>query len=99
MAYGARKVGYDVLSWAIPATDCSRSSGGNTTTRGRKSTGALQELRATMRDVFTVGLNYLPLRDLVIKFDYSYRRIGGNKYNSEDTFGLTVAYSGWFGSK
>ncbi len=58
-----------------------------------------QELPRYKRDVFTVGLNYLPLRDLVIKFDYSYRRIGGNKYNSEDTFGLTVAYSGWFGSK
>lgn len=46
-----------------------------------------------------MGLNYYLLSSLVLKFDYSHRRIGGNAYNSEDTFGVTLAYTGWFFSK
>lgn len=46
MAYGA-EVGYDVLSWANTRNRLFRSSGGNTTTRGRKSTGARKSCRAT----------------------------------------------------
>ena len=98
MAYGA-EVGYDVLSWANTRNRLFPFVRWEYYNTGQKIDRGAQELPRYKRDVFTVGLNYLPLRDLVIKFDYSYRRIGGNKYNSEDTFGLTVAYSGWFGSK
>lgn len=99
MAYGA-EVGYDVLSFA-PAVRSRlfpfvRYEYYNT---GQKIERGAQELPRYKRDLFVAGLNYCPIPSLAIKFDYSYRRIGGNRYNSEDTFGLTVAYSGWFASK
>ena len=98
MAYGA-EVGYDVLSFARTNNRLFPFVRYEYYNTGQKIERGAQELPRYKRDVFTVGLNYFPIRDLVIKFDYSYRRIGGDRYNSEDTFGLTVAYSGWFCSK
>lgn len=49
-----------------------------------------------------VGLNWFPLPNLVVKADYSMRRIGTSKvfgkgtYNSENEFSIGVAYVGWF---
>ena len=48
------------------------------------------------RELWTVGLNYLLLPNLVVKADYAMRRIDSGRYNNENTFGLSVAYTGWF---
>lgn len=44
----------------------------------------------------TAGLNWYALPNLVVKADYTTRRIGGGKYNSENEFGIGIAYIGWF---
>ncbi len=51
------------------------------------------------RDIFSFGLNYFILPNLVIKADYSIRRIDGGNLNNENTFGLSVGYTGWFVKK
>lgn len=48
---------------------------------------------------WTAGVNWYALPNLVVKADYTTRRIGGGKYNSENEFSLAVAYVGWFWSK
>lgn len=98
MSYGG-EVGYDVLSLAKTKGRLFPFVRYEYYNTGQKIERGAQELPRYKRDVFTVGLNYCPIPELAIKFDYSYRRIGGNKYNSEDTFGITIAYSGWFASK
>jgi hypothetical protein len=51
------------------------------------------------------GLNWRALPNLVVKADYTTRQIGTNKvfgkgpYNSENEFGIGVAYIGWFFKK
>ena len=45
---------------------------------------------------WTVGMNYYPFSDLVIKADYTWRSIASGKYNNENEFSLAIAYSGWF---
>jgi opacity protein-like surface antigen len=47
-------------------------------------------------DLLTVGLNYYILPNLVVKADYGMRRIDGGNYNYENTFGISVGYTGWF---
>lgn len=49
--------------------------------------------------MWTAGLNWRALPNLVFKADYTARRIGGGKYNNENEFALGVAYVGWFWSK
>ncbi len=46
--------------------------------------------------MWVAGLNYRPLPYIVIKADYTKRRIGGGKYNNENEFALGVAFAGWF---
>jgi hypothetical protein len=48
------------------------------------------------RNVFSFGFNYLPIREMVIKMDYSMRKLGDGAYNDENTFGLSIAFSGAF---
>jgi hypothetical protein len=48
------------------------------------------------RNVLTFGLNYLPLPELIIKMDYSMRKIDNGNYNNENTFGLSVSFAGTF---
>lgn len=49
-----------------------------------------------------LGLNWLPLPNLVVKADYSMRSIGTSKvfgkgdFNSENEFSIGIAYVGWF---
>ncbi len=50
-------------------------------------------------DLLTVGLNYYILPNLVVKADYAMRRIDGGNYNYENTFGISVGYTGWFTKK
>ena len=49
--------------------------------------------------MWTAGLNWRALPNLVFKADYTMRRIGGGKYNNENEFALGVAYVGWFWNK
>ena len=53
--------------------------------------------------MWTAGLNWYALPNLVIKADYATRQIGTNKvfgvsksYNSENEFSIGIAYIGWF---
>ena len=49
--------------------------------------------------MWTAGANWYALPNLVEKADYTTRKIGGGKYNSENEFSLAIAYIGWFLSK
>ena len=49
--------------------------------------------------MWTFGLNYRPIPQIIVKADYTTRRIGGGKYNSENEFALGVAFVGWFKGK
>jgi phosphate-selective porin len=49
--------------------------------------------------MWTAGANWYALPNLVVKADYTTRKIGGGKYNSENEFSLAIAYIGWFLSK
>jgi hypothetical protein len=49
--------------------------------------------------MWTFGVNYRPIPYIIIKADYTTRRIGGGKYNSENEFALGVAFTGWFKGK
>jgi len=46
--------------------------------------------------MWVAGINYRPLPYLVIKADYTKRRIGDGHYNNENEFALGVAFTGWF---
>lgn len=46
--------------------------------------------------VWVAGLNYRPLPCLVVKADYTKRRIGDGNYKAENEFALAVAFTGWF---
>ena len=52
--------------------------------------------------LWTFGLNWFALPNLVVKADYMTRQIGTNKvfgkgrYNSENEFSIGIAYVGWF---
>lgn len=56
--------------------------------------------------MWTVGLNWKPLPNLVVKADYTTRQIGEKSlfgrsgvYNSENEFAIGLAYVGWFFKK
>ena len=46
--------------------------------------------------MWTAGLNYRVGNGIVVKADYTTRRIGGGKYNSENEFAIGVAFNAWF---
>ncbi len=48
------------------------------------------------RDVVTGGINYYLNSQVALKADYSHRRIAMGDYNSENTIGLALVYTGWF---
>jgi ABC-type Fe3+/spermidine/putrescine transport system ATPase subunit len=48
------------------------------------------------RDILTLGANYALLPNLLVKADYSMRRLNAGSFNGENTFGIAVAYTGWF---
>ena len=56
--------------------------------------------------MWTAGLNWKALPNLVVKANYTTRQIGTNKmfgtsdkYNSENEFAVGIAYTGWFFKK
>lgn len=64
----------------------------------KTETGMLADKRF-QTDMWTVGANYFALPNLVVKADYSNRRIGKGNYNGENEFSLGIAYVGWFFKK
>lgn len=66
---------------------------------GEKIEDGAQKLPRYKRNLITFGLNYYILPSLVIKADYSHRRIDEGNYNSENTLSMALAYTGWFFSK
>ena len=44
---------------------------------------------------FALGLNYFPLKEIVVKAEYSKRNLP-DQYNDEPSVSLGIAYSGWF---
>jgi phosphate-selective porin O/P len=50
------------------------------------------------RNVITYGINFFVLPNLVIKADYSIRKVGGfdSVYRDENTFGLSISFNEWF---
>ncbi len=49
--------------------------------------------------MIVAGVNWRPLPNLVVKADYTTRKIGGGKYNSENEFAVGFAWTGWFYQK
>jgi hypothetical protein len=57
--------------------------------------GALTDYQWTERHVVTAGLNYYPIKQVVIKAEFAERFLK-SQYNNEPMFSLGVAYSGFF---
>jgi hypothetical protein len=66
---------------------------------GEKIETGSQELPRYKRDLLIVGINYFLTPSIVLKADYTHRRINQGQYNNENTISLTLAYTGWFLSK
>ncbi|MDH6359033.1 hypothetical protein [Parabacteroides sp. PF5-9] len=64
-----------------------------------KTQGSVLADKRLQTSVWTAGINYYALPNLVIKADYTNRRIGGGDYNSENMISAGIAYVGWFLSK
>lgn len=60
--------------------------------------GQVMDLRDKV-GMWTAGANWYALPNLVVKADYTTRRIGNGNYNSENEFSLAIAYIGWFWNK
>lgn len=50
-------------------------------------------------DMYTAGINWFALPNLVVKADYSHRTIGKGSYNSENIASIGIAYTAWFFKK
>lgn len=70
--------------------------------KGEKGQTMDKRLQTSM---WTMGLNWFALPNLVVKADYTTRRIGTAKlfgsgnYNNENEFAIGIAYVGWFFEK
>ncbi|MBQ0021273.1 MAG: hypothetical protein KBT39_12235 [Bacteroidales bacterium] len=60
------------------------------------STPADPRLKTSM---WVAGINYRPLPYLVVKADYTTRRIADGKCNNENEFAIGVAFTNWFWKK
>lgn len=49
--------------------------------------------------MWVAGINWRPLPNLVVKADYTSRKIGGGKYNTENEFAVGLGWAGWFWKK
>jgi hypothetical protein len=61
-----------------------------------RMSGGMAEMPINQREVWTVGLNYQLLPNMTLKADYAMRILNRGKYNRENTFGVALAYTGWF---
>jgi opacity protein-like surface antigen len=55
----------------------------------------LQKKKWSEKHIYSAGLNYYPIPQVVVKAEYTYRQLA-KQYNDEPTFSLGVAYSGLF---
>jgi hypothetical protein len=60
-----------------------------------KTQGKIKAKPWCEKTVISGGFNYFPIKEIVIKGEYSFRKIDA-PYNDEPTFSLGVAYSGFF---
>ncbi len=99
LTYGA-EVGYNVLSFFGGAKSklypFVRYEYYNTF---QETEGSVNPEPRYKRDLLTFGINYNILPNLVVKADYAMRRIDNGNYNYENTFGISVGYTGWFTKK
>jgi hypothetical protein len=93
------EAGYDLFSF-IPAL---KKDNQNLFVFGRydyydsmfKTQGSVVDNECWGRQRVAGGINYKPMRELVIKVECSHR-IFKSQYNNEDTFSIGIAYSGFF---
>ena len=93
------EAGYDVLSQSRKACE----SGQKLYVFGRydyydsmlKTEGSVVDNPCWGRQKFTVGLNYHPIDEIIIKGEYSYR-LFKSQFNDEPTLSLGICYSGFF---
>ena len=57
--------------------------------------GAISLYEWTERHIMTLGVNYYPIKQVVVKAEYA-RRFLKEQYNNEPMFSLGIAYSGFF---
>ncbi len=60
-----------------------------------KTEGNVVDNESWGRQLVVGGLNYKPMKQIVIKAEYS-QRIFKSQYNNEDTFSIGIAYAGFF---
>ncbi len=60
-----------------------------------KTQGTVQDNACWERQRVAAGINYVPIKGIVIKAEYSHRMFK-SQYNDEDTFSVGIAYSGLF---
>lgn len=64
-----------------------------------KTQGKVLADKRVQTSMWTGGVNYYALPNLVVKAEYANRRIGGGNYNNENRVSVGLAYIGWFLSK
>ena len=52
-------------------------------------------MNRTKNNAWPFGLNYYPMKDIVVKAEYS-KRFLKSQYNNEPSFSLGIAYAGFF---
>ena len=60
-----------------------------------KPAKASSDYRWSDRNCVAVGLNYYPMKEIVVKAEYS-KRILKTEYNNETSFSIGIAYAGYF---
>lgn len=60
-----------------------------------KTEGGIADLKWCKRQNVTVGLNWYPIKQVIVKGEYS-NRLFDKPYNNEPSVSLGIAFSGWF---
>ena len=60
-----------------------------------RTEGSMTDNECWGRQCVVAGFNYFPIRDLVVKAEFSHR-IFRSQYNNENTLSFGIAYSGMF---
>lgn len=98
MAWSA-EVGFDVLSFAHSEQKLFPFARHERYDAMAETQGGILADKRHERMVTTLGLDWFPRRNVVVKLDYAMRELGGGSLNDENTVGATIAYTGWFWSR
>jgi hypothetical protein len=60
-----------------------------------KVAAGMTEMPINRRQVWTAGLNYQLLPNIILKADYAMRILNRGAYNQENTLGVALVYTGW----